>query len=210
MMMAETMTLAAELRTRSGKGGARAARRAGRTPGIIYGNQQEPVMISLNAAELTRQVRRPGFLNHVFELDLGGRKERVLPREVQNHPLSGLPLHVDFMRFSEATTISVEVEVRFENEDKSPGLKRGGVLNVVMRTVEVVCRPDAIPEFLSVDLAGLNVGDVVHIDALTLPPGVELGDTGEDATIASIAAPSTEELPAAAEPEDSAEGEAAS
>ncbi len=202
--MTETQTLTAALRGRVGKGGARAVRREGRIPAVIYGNRQDVRLISLDANELSQQLRRPGFLSHVYEINLDGDKERVLPREVQSDPLSGRPLHVDFMRFSAATKITVAVEVRFENEAKAPGLKKGGVLNVVMREVEVVCSPNAIPQSLSVDLAGLDIGDVVHIGALALPSGVELAITDEDATVASIAAPTQEAV--AAEP---AEGEAA-
>ncbi len=204
--MTDTETLSAALRNRAGKGGARAVRREGRVPAVIYGNRQDARMISLDGAELTQQLRRPGFLTHVYEIDVDGAKERVLAREVQSDPVTGRPLHVDFMRFGAATKFTVAVEVRFENEAKSPGLKKGGVLNVVMREVELVCSPDAIPQFLSVDVAGLDIGDVVHIGALTLPAGVELAITDEDATVASIAAPTTEEVAAEPEEEEAAEG----
>ena len=202
--MADVFSLAAEVRGRAGKGGAREQRRAGRIPAIIYGNKQEPTMIALDGAEMLRHLRRPGFMTHVFEVVVDGRKERVLPREVQHDPVSGKPLHVDFMRFSATTKVNVEVEVRFENEEKSPGLKRGGVLNIVQHSIVLVCKPDAIPEYVTVDLDGLEMGDVVHLDAITLPDGVELAEDDPHATIASIAAPSTEEV---AEPE--AEGEEA-
>lgn len=196
--MTETTTLTAEVRSRAGTGGARETRRGGRTPAVIYGSKQDTVMISLDSAELARQVRRHGFLNHVFDIDLGGRKERVIPRDVQNHPLTGRPLHVDFMRVSAATAIKVEVEVAFINEDKAPGLKRGGVLNVVMRMVELECTPDAIPEQLTVDLAGLEIGDAVHLGAIVLPAGVALVGAESEATVATIAPPSTEAAPTAA------------
>ncbi|MFO1152903.1 MAG: 50S ribosomal protein L25/general stress protein Ctc [Rhodospirillales bacterium] len=204
--MTETLTLSAAVRGRAGTGGARAVRREGRVPAVIYGNRQDAQMISLDAKELSMQLRRPGFLTHVYEVDVEGAKQRVLAREVQTHPLTGRPLHVDFMRFSAATKITVAVEVHFINEAKAPGVKKGGVLNVVMREVEVVCSPDAIPQLLEVDVGGLDVGDVVHIDALKLPDGVELAVTDEDATIASIAAPSTEEVAAEPAEEEGAEG----
>jgi len=200
--MTETTTLSAELRSRAGTGGARETRRNGRTPAVIYGNKTEPMSISLDSAELARQVRRHGFLNHVFDIELDGRKERVIPRDVQNHPLTGRPLHVDFMRVSATSTVDIEVEVEFINEDKAPGLKRGGVLNVVMRTISLECRPDAIPEQLFVDLAGLEIGDSVHLSAVPLPAGVKVVEADADATVASIAPPSAEAEPAAA-----AEGE---
>ena len=201
--MPDVVSLAAELRGRAGKGGARESWRAGRVPAVIYGNKQEPVLIALDGAELLKHLRRPGFMAHVFEITVAGARERVLPREVQHDPVSGKPLHVDFMRFGAETRIHVEVRVKFENEDKAPGLKKGGVLNVVHHTLDLVCSPDAIPESVTVDLNGLELGDVIHADAIELPAGVELGEDDPQATIASIAAPSTEEIaePAAAEEE---------
>ncbi|MGE5441792.1 MAG: 50S ribosomal protein L25/general stress protein Ctc [Bacteroidota bacterium] len=201
--MPDVVSLTAELRGRAGKGGARENRRAGRIPAVIYGNKQEPVLIALDGAELLKHLRRPGFMAHVFEINVAGARERVLPREVQHDPVSGKPLHVDFMRFGAETRIHVEVRVTFANEDKAPGLKKGGVLNIVHHTLDLVCSPDAIPESVTVDLAGLELGDVIHADAISLPEGVELGEDDPQATIASIAAPSTEEIaePAAAEEE---------
>lgn len=207
--MTETMILSAEVRSRAGTGGARETRRNGRTPAIIYGSDKAPMMISLDSALLARQVRRHGFLTHIFDIEIGGRKERVIPRDVQNHPLTGLPLHVDFLRVSATTEVDVELEVTFINEDKAPGLKRGGVLNVVMRTIPIVCRPDAIPEQLTVDLTGLEIGDAVHVTAIVLPQGVKLAEAEEgEATVATIAPPTAEEAPAAeaAESEQSSAG----
>ena len=203
--MPDVVSLAAELRGRAGKGGARERRRAGRVPAVIYGNKQEPVLIALDGAELLKHLRRPGFMAHVFEITVAGARERVLPREVQHDPVSGKPLHVDFMRFGAETRIHVDVQVKFENEDKAPGLKKGGVLNVVHHTLDLICSPDAIPESLTVDLSGLELGDVIHADAIKLPEGVELGEDDPQATIASIAAPSTEEIAAPAAAEEEAE-----
>jgi large subunit ribosomal protein L25 len=205
--MSDVVSLAAELRRRAGKGGAREYRRAGRIPAVIYGNKQEPVLIALDGVELLKHLRRPGFMAHVFEIIVDGARERVLPREVQHDPVSGKPLHVDFMRFSAETRIHVEVQVKFENEDKAPGLKKGGVLNVVHHTLDLVCSPDAIPESVTVDLTGLELGDVIHADAIKLPEGVELGEDDPQATIASIAAPSTEEVAAPAAGEEGEEAE---
>jgi large subunit ribosomal protein L25 len=205
--MPDVVSLAAELRGRAGKGGARESRRAGRVPAVIYGNKQEPVLIALDGAELLKHLRRPGFMAHVFEITVAGARERVLPREVQHDPVSGKPLHVDFMRFSAETRIHVEVRVKFENEDKAPGLKKGGVLNVVHHTLDLVCSPDAIPESVTVDLTGLELGDVIHADAIKLREGVELGEDDPQATIASIAAPSTEEIAEPAAEEEAAEAE---
>jgi large subunit ribosomal protein L25 len=205
--MPDVVSLAAELRGRAGKGGARENRRAGRIPAVIYGNKQQPVLIAVDGTELLKHLRRPGFMAHVFEITIDGARERVLPREVQHDPVSGKPLHVDFMRFSAETRIHVEVEVKFENEDKAPGLKKGGVLNIVHHALDLICSPDAIPESLTVDLTGLELGDVIHADAIKLPEGVELGEDDPQATIASIAAPSTEEIVEPAQEEASAESE---
>ena len=205
--MPDVVSLAAELRGRAGKGGARENRRAGRIPAVIYGNKQQPVLIAVDGTELLKHLRRPGFMAHVFEISIDGARERVLPREVQHDPVSGKPLHVDFMRFSAETRIHVEVEVKFENEDKAPGLKKGGVLNIVHHTLDLICSPDAIPESLTVDLTSLELGDVIHADAIKLPEGVELGEDDPQATIASIAAPSTEEIAEPAPEEASAESE---
>jgi large subunit ribosomal protein L25 len=205
--MPDVVSLAAELRGRAGKGGARESRRAGRIPAVIYGNKQEQVLIAIDGTELLKQLRRPGFMAHVFEITVAGARERVLPRGVQHDPVSGKPLHVDFMRFGAETRIHIEVQVKFANEDKAPGLKKGGVLNVVHHTLDLVCSPDAIPESVTVDLTGLELGDVVHADAISLPEGVELGEDDPQATIASIAAPSTEEIAAPAAEEEPEEAE---
>lgn len=201
--MTDVVTFQAEARDRAGKGGARAVRRAGRIPAIIYGEKRAPMMVSLDAATVLRELKRPGFLSHVCEIALGRKTVRALPREVQRDPVTDQVLHLDFLRFGAQSRIHVDVPVQFENEDKSPGLKKG-VLNVVMRSIEVVCSPDAIPQHLSVDLTGLDIGDVIHVGALPLPAGVELADADPDATIASIAAPSTGEV-ASAEPAAQAE-----
>jgi large subunit ribosomal protein L25 len=190
--MSDIVSLAAEPRGRAGKGGAREHRRAGRIPAVIYGNKQEPVLIALDGTELLKHLRRPGFMAHVFEITVNGARERVLPREVQHDPVSGKPLHVDFMRFGAETKVSVEVSVTFANEGNSPGLKKGGVLNAVLHSIELLCMPDGIPESLVVDLSGLEIGDVIHLNAVKLPVGVELAESDLQATVASITAPRVE------------------
>ncbi|HSO42898.1 MAG TPA: 50S ribosomal protein L25/general stress protein Ctc [Rhodospirillales bacterium] len=196
--MSDVVTLAAEARPEAGRGGARQARREGRIPAVIYGNKEPSTLITLPAAELQKQLRQHGFLSRVFEIAVDGKKQRVLPREVQTDPVSGKPIHVDFMRFSATTRIAVEVEVVFQNEAQCAGLKLGGVLNIVQHEVELICTPGEIPEAVYVDLSGLEIGDVVHAETLKLPAGAELA--GEpDATIATIAAPTVETAPAAAE-----------
>jgi large subunit ribosomal protein L25 len=208
--MADTISFAAEARERAGKGAARQTRRAGRIPAVIYGNKQAPVMISLDSKELLKQVRGHGFFSHVFEIDVGGNKEQVLARDLQKDPVTGIPLHVDFMRFGATTRFEVDVELVFENEEESPGLKFGGVLNVVMRTIPLMCRPDAIPESIRIDLTGLEVGDVIHVEKLAIPASAELMITDPEATVATIAAPTVATAEGeGAEEEEEAEAEAA-
>ena len=204
--MAQAHPLNAELRERAGKGAARAVRREGRVPGVIYGNKQEPVLISLDPVDLMKEYQNAGFFSHVYEIAVGGEKYKVLARDMQTHPINDLPIHVDFMRFSAKTRLAVNVYVEFVNEEQSPGLKEGGVLNVVRHEVELRCSPDNIPESLVADLSGYEIGDSLHISAITLPEGVELTITDRDFTVATIAAPTvfTE-----AEDEEGEEGEAA-
>ncbi|NQV46224.1 MAG: 50S ribosomal protein L25/general stress protein Ctc [Rhodospirillaceae bacterium] len=209
--MAQASTMAVELRDRAGKGAARLTRRNGRVPAVIYGNKQDPVMISLDPVELMLQLKGGGFFSRVFEFDINGEKQRVLPRDLQQHPVSDRPIHVDFMRFSAKTRLNIEVNVIFENEEECPGLKGGGVLNIVRHTVELRCSPDHVPESLNVDLTGLEVGDSVHISSIKLPGDVELTITDRDFTIATIAAPTVNvevEEVEVEEGEEGAEGEA--
>lgn len=202
--MAKHTVLAAQIRERAGKGAARATRREGRVPAVIYGNKTEPVMISIDPLQLNQEMRKPGFYGHVFDIDLGKEKFAVLPRDVQFHPLTDRPIHADFLRFSAETRVHVDVPVIFQNEAASPGLKRGGVLNTVRREVELVCSPESIPESIIVDLTGLEIGDSVHISHVKLPEGVEPAITDRDFTIAAIAAPSAETEKAEGEEETAA------
>lgn len=188
--MAETAVLAASVRSRTGKGAARATRRAGRVPAVVYGNDQSPVSISLEDRELRRHLNTGGFFNTVFELSIDGRTSRVLPRDVQLHPVTDVPEHVDFLRVGGSSTVTVEVPVEFLNEEDCPGLRAGGVLNVVRYAVEVSCRADSIPASIRLDLARAELGDSLHISAVTLPDGVTPTITDRDFTIATIVAPS--------------------
>jgi large subunit ribosomal protein L25 len=189
--MAEMIKIAAQPRERAGKGAARAVRRAGRVPAVIYGEKQTPALCDLDPRDVVREIEKPGFYTRLIELDVGGRTERVLPRDVQFHPVSDKPEHVDFLRVGESTRLRVAIPVRFMNQDKSPGLKRGGVLNIVRRAVEVYCPANAIPSQIEVNLDGLDIGDSVHISHVKLPEGVRPTITGRDFTIAAVAAPTT-------------------
>ena len=198
--MPEIISLSAEPRSRAGKGAARATRRMGRVPAIVYGDNQEPVLISLEPRELTRHVARPGFFNHLVEISVGGTTHRTLPREVQYHPVSDAPLHVDFQRVGAGAQVTVAVPVVFINHERSIGLRRGGILNIVRHGVEMACSVDNIPERLVVDLNGLDIGDSIHIGAVEMPPGARPAIHERDFTIATIAASSAvrEEAAAAA------------
>ena len=198
--MPEITTLSAERRARAGKGAARATRRMGRVPGIIYGGDRDPMLISLEPRELSRALSKRGFLATVAEVRTDDAVDRTLPRDVQYHPATDEPLHVDFMRVGADTRVTVTVPVSFINHEMSIGLRRGGILNIVRHGIALVCQVDNIPEQLVVDLDGLDIGDSVHISAVSLPSGSRVTITDRDFTIASIAASSAvrEEAAAAA------------
>jgi large subunit ribosomal protein L25 len=188
--MSDQSVISAEMRDRAGKGAARAVRRAGRVPAVIYGDKKDPVMVSLEPRELRKQLNTGSFFATVYSVDIAdGDNERVLPRDVQFHPIKDETLHVDFLRVSKLTRTNVMVQCNFINEEESPGLTRGGMLNVVRHEIEVVCGVDDIPSEFELDLAGLDIGDSIHAGALKLPEGVELVISDRDFTIATIAAP---------------------
>ncbi len=186
--MADTVTFNAESRARVGKGAARAERRNGRVPAVIYGANKDPEAISIDPAQLRAARMQPGFFATLFEVEVEGNSQQVLCRDLQLHPVTDRPMHADFLRVTERTQINVEIPVSFENEEESPGLRQGGVLNVVRHVVEVICRAGSIPNEITVDLTGLEVGDSVHISNVSLPDGVK-PTIDRDFTIATIAAP---------------------
>jgi large subunit ribosomal protein L25 len=185
-VMAQT-ELKASVRERGGKGAARQTRREGKVPGVIYGDGQPPQTITLDYNELWKQVLKGHFTSTVFELVVDGTKNRVIPRDVQVDPVKDQPIHVDFLRIGKDGLIRVEVPVRFVNDAMSPGLKRGGVLNIVRHDIQVTCPYDKIPAFFEVDLTGLEIGRSIHISAIKLPDGVQPTIKGRDFTIATIA-----------------------
>ena len=187
--MSDITVLTAAARERVGKGSAREARRQGKIPAVIYGDKKSPASITLERKLLVRHLELGGFFNTLFDIELDGKLNRVLPRDVQLHPVTDVPEHIDFLRVSSTTRISVEVPVEFKGEDESPGLKTGGVLNVVRYNVEVSCTPDLIPTSLVLNLSGAEIGDSLHISAVSLPEGVTPTITDRDFTIATIAAP---------------------
>jgi large subunit ribosomal protein L25 len=202
--MSEVITIAAQAREGAGKGPARATRKAGRVPAVIYGAKRAPNLISLDPRDVQREMHTGAFLATLYEIDVEGKKERVLPKDIQFHPVTDWPLHVDFFRVSASSTVTVGVTVNFLNDEESPGLRRGGLLNVVRHEIELNCRADSIPSEIEVDLTGLDIGDSVHISMVTLPDGVEPTITDRDFTIATIAAPTVVHDEAA---EEAAEGE---
>ena len=184
-----TYELKAETRERVGKGSSRELRRNGLIPAVIYGDKQAPVSIALSTKEVTMKIHAGGFMTTVAVIDVNGEKIRVLPKDYQLDPVRDFTMHVDFLRVSKDSQVTVEVPVHFENEEKSPGLKAGGVLNIVRHEVELNVSANDIPEFLSVDLFGLKVGDAVHISNIKLPKGATPVITDRDFTIATIVAP---------------------
>ncbi len=191
--MSDVASLEAEAREQAGKGAARALRRSGRIPAVIYGDKKDPMPISIDGQSLQAELSQAGFYLRLYDIKVNGGNERVLPRDVQRHPVTSVPLHVDFLRISAGATIAVNVGVVFENEELSPGIKRGGVLNVVRFEIELVCPAAAIPESIIIDLTGLDIGDGVHISKVKLPPDVEPVISDRDFTIATIAAPTVHE-----------------
>lgn len=205
--MAERQTMTAEPRDRAGKGAARATRRAGRVPAVVYGEKKQPVLVSLDPRDIRKSVDSGHFFATIFDLQVDGQTERVIPRDLQVHPINQLPQHVDFLRVAADTQITVEVPCTFVNEEESPGIRRGGVLNVVRFDIEVECGIDDIPQGFEIDLTGLDIGDSVHASSLTLPQGVELTITDRDFTIATVAAPTVVAEETAAEAAEAEEGE---
>ena len=188
--MSEQLTLSAETRERAGKGASRVLRREGRVPAVVYGNNEPPLAIHLEEKALVKMLHTGHFMNSVVMIDAGGAPVRTLPKDVQFHPVTDRPLHVDFLRISEHAKVTVGVPINFTDEDKSKGLKRGGVLNAVRHELELVCDAAEIPEEVEISLAGLDIGDSLHISAVTLPKGTQSAITDRDFTIATIVAPS--------------------
>lgn len=188
--MSDQLTLTAETRERAGKGASRELRRNGRVPAVVYGGNEDPLMIHVEEKLLMKQLMTGVFLNSVVMIEVGGKTIRTLPKDVAFHPVKDRPLHADFLRVSKDTKVQVGVPVLFVNEEKSPGLKRGGVLNVVRHELELICEADKIPDDITIDVTGFDVGESIHISHVTLPKGVESAITDRDFTIATIVAPS--------------------
>lgn len=189
--MAQVQELKVETRAGKGKGPAFQARQKGLIPGVIYGGQGEPENVAVDGRTLERHVEAGHFLTTLFMLDLGGKKTRVIPREVQLDPVSDRPVHVDFMRLAEGATVRLEIPVHFHGQESSPGLKKGGVLNIVRHAIGLVCPAESIPNTIEVDVSKLDINDSIHISALSLPEGVKPVIRGRDFTVCSIVAPTS-------------------
>lgn len=183
-------TIIAELRDRAGKGTARATRRAGNVPAVLYGNKEEPVLLAVNHKDLEALSRKSGFFTKLFELKAGKNTWQALARDAQRDPVTEQLIHVDFLRIDPKTRIRVAVPVRFINTEKSPGMKRGGALNVVLHTLNLWVAATKIPTSIDIDLTGLEINDSIHSSSLVLPEGTELAHHDDDFTVATIAAPS--------------------
>ncbi len=187
--MADTVVLEATARHRAGKGAARAVRREGRVPAVIYGDKKDPELISLDYQDTWKHVQTGRFLATLVDVAVNGEKVRAIPRDIQFDPVRDFLMHVDFMRLGKGARITVAVPCKFINDEDSPGISRGGVLNVVRYDIDVYCPAEAIPVEFEVDLTGLDIGDGVHISAITFPDGVEPTITDRDFTICTVAAP---------------------
>jgi large subunit ribosomal protein L25 len=213
--MSEQLTLPAEARDRAGKGASRALRRDGRVPAVIYGEKKDALSIHVEEKLLAKMLSTGFFMNSVVMVDLAGKPHRTLPKAVDFHPVTSRPIHVDFLRIGEHTQVNVNVPVRFIDEEKAPGLKRGGVLNVVRHELELICDAARLPDEIVVSLEGLEIGDAVHISHVTLPEGSKPAIDDRDFTVATVVAPSAmkakeeEAAPADAVPtvEEGEEGE---
>ncbi|MEO0620294.1 MAG: 50S ribosomal protein L25/general stress protein Ctc [Pseudomonadota bacterium] len=193
--MADVLDLNAAARDRVGKGAARAIRRDGRVPGVIYGDKKPPQSVTLDSLEVWKQHQTGNFLATVYNVLVDGQRNQVIPKDVQLHPVTDQIIHVDFLRVAADAEVTVEVSVSFINEDESPGLTRGGVLNVVRFAVEVNCPALAIPDEFVVDLKGRDIGDSINISDVKLPEKVTPVIDDRDFTIATIAAPTVEAEP---------------
>ena len=199
--MPTTSTLAVQGRDRAGKGAARATRRQGLVPGVIYGGSQEASLIALEPKILVSLMHDPAFKTNIFEVEINGKKQRTMAMDVQLDPISDQPIHVDFLRIEKNTLVRVPVPVRFLNEAASPGIKAGGVINIVRHDIEVRGKPDDLPDHIDIDLTGLKIGDSVHINSVALPNGIK-PTIARNFTICTIAPPTvmTAEEEAAAAP----------
>ena len=207
--MSDNTSIDATLRSRVGKGSARAARRAGRIPAVIYGDKQTPLSIEMEERMIRRDIHEPGIFGRLLDVNVEGKTTTFLIRDIQMHPVTDEPMHMDMLRVGKSSTVAVGVPVEFINHEKSPGLKIGGVLNVVRHEVELNCPAGNIPEKITVDLDGIKIGDSIHISAIPVPEGVTPTITDRDFTVATLQSPGGGVKNEDEEAEEAAEGEEA-
>ena len=207
--MAKENKLSIEIRDSTGKSAVKKIIAAGKIPSVLYGLKEKPLTISINRMTVQKELKAGGFLTKIFSLDMDGKVSLAIPRDVQFHPISDLPVHVDFLRLGADSKVLVDIPTIFINHELSPGLKKGGVLNIVRRTVQNNCPANNIPEEIVFDLEGLEIGDAIHISATKLPEGAEPTITDRDFTIGTVAAPTVVKEPEAAAEGEAADGEAA-
>ncbi len=209
-MEKEKKTLSVKLRTRAGKGAARADRRAGNVPGVIYGDNKPLVLFSVSALDLAAEMRKPGFRTHIYEIDVEGEKHHAICQDIQRDIILNTPIHIDFLRVNKSSEIRVEVPVVLVNEDTCIGVKvEGGLVNIVAREVPLLCHPDSIPENLTVDVAALHIGESLHLGDIKLPKGVRPENNEDSLTLVTVHAPMAEEAEPAAPAAETAEADAA-
>jgi len=179
----------AKLRENVGTGAARATRREDMIPAVLYGDKKEPIGISVSNRDLLKELNEPGILSHIYDLNIEGKKQKALIRDIQLHPITDRPVHIDFMRVSAKSEINVDVPVKFLNEDKCPGIKQGGILNILRHAIHVICPATSIPESIEIDLEGLSVGTTFHTSELKLPADVKISHLEKSDSVASIVPP---------------------
>ena len=204
--MSKQTTLDVNIRAETGKNGAKKVIAAGKIPSVVYGLGEQPLNISIDKISVQKEINSGGFLTRIFSLNIDGKKNLAIPRDVQFDPLSDQPIHIDFLRLAEDSKITLDIPTRFINEELSPGLKRGGVLNVNRRTVQLSCPANNIPEEIIFDLEGLEIGDTIRISGANLSEGVTPTITDRDFTVASVAAPTVVKEPETTT-EETAEGD---
>ena len=205
--MSNVTTIEAELRPQVGTSAARASRRSGRVPCILYGGQKESVAISLDPKIVHKETSQSGFFAKLFDIKYDGKTERVLARELQREPVKDTPIHIDFMRISKDSRVIVAVPLHFINAEESPGLKRGGVLNQVLHELKLTCLADKIPKYIEIDMTGLEILDTIHLEGIKIPEGAEAAYPERDKTLATIVAPSSVKSEAEAAAAEAVEGE---
>jgi large subunit ribosomal protein L25 len=187
--MVETIQIAAETRDRAGKGAARATRRSGKIPGVIYGDGKAPILIAIDRHRMFKLLRDPAFMTHLYDIEIGAERHHCLARDMALDPVTDEAIHLDFLRVSDRSRVHATVPVQFVHAEAAPGIKIGGVLNVVRHDVDVICRADAIPDHLTLDLTAAEIGDSLRMSAMVLPDGVRSALGDRDFVIATIAAP---------------------